>query len=480
MSPRRAAWCSETVKTQVYAASMKAKYRLTELSDEALLVNLKRCVGSENEITALVLAHLAEIDARGAYRQWACATLVSYCVYELRLSEDEAQRRCRAARVARQFPILFEMLAEASIHLTGIVLLAPHLTQENHVELLARARYRTKRELEKLIAQIAPRADVPNVIEPLGPADDEFRRPAPSTYSSMVYGVAGYVRQLTPGDEPTEAPSAPPRWLEASAAGEGVDSRSVEAASAPALPVPDVSAATAQRIAPDPDVASAPARIASMRYKVQFTADQTYVDLLEQARDLLEHQIPNRDLAAVQRLAIQALVEALTRRKYGESDTGAGRGPRLSENAPAESTNAATSFERTRSEATPSEATPSEATPSETTPSETTPPVDSAPCSAGRHLPAALRRSVAQRDGGRCTYVDSRGVRCRETARLEFHHVHAHARGGPTSVDNITLRCRAHNDLAAEHDFGRRFMERRKRREPPLTSDAPAQNGETP
>ena len=188
---------------------MHSKYLLAELSDDALLLNLKRCVGGENEITALMLAHLAEVDARGAYRQWACASLVSYCVYELRLSEDEAQRRCRAARTARQFPILFEMLADASIHLTGILLLGRHLTQENHTEVLARARYRTKREIEKLVAQVAPRSDVPSVIEPLGPASDGFRRPAPSTYSSMVHGVAGYVRRLTPGNEPAQAPRAP-------------------------------------------------------------------------------------------------------------------------------------------------------------------------------------------------------------------------------------------------------------------------------
>ena len=270
------------------------------------------------------------------------------------------------------------------------------------------------------MAQIAPRADVPNIIEPLGPADDNFRRPAPSTYSSMVHGVAGYVRHLTPGNEPTEAPSAPPRWLEApatreGAAGEGADSRSVEAASALALPDPDVSDATALPTAPDPDVASAPARLASMRYKVQFTADQTYVDLLEQARDLLEHQIPDRDLAAVQRLAMEALVETLTRRKYGSSDTGARPGPRLSENARAELT----------------APTPSESPPFESPPFESPLPVTSASSSPSRH-------------------------------------------------DNVMLRCHAHNDLAAEHDFGRLFMERKKRREPPVTTSAPARRGTAP
>jgi len=142
-------------------------HQIHRLDDDSLLRSLKRHVGSSNRLNALVLAHLAEVDARGAYRQWACDTLAAYCVYELRLSEDEAQRRCRAARVARQFPVLFEMLADASIHLTGIVLLAPYLTPENHREVLARARYRRKREIELLVAELAPARDVPALIEPL-------------------------------------------------------------------------------------------------------------------------------------------------------------------------------------------------------------------------------------------------------------------------------------------------------------------------
>ena len=83
------------------------------------------------------------------------------------MSEDEAQRRCRAARLARQFPILLEMLAEASLHLTGILLLGPHLTDENCAQLLARARFRTKREIERLVAELAPCPDVPSRILPL-------------------------------------------------------------------------------------------------------------------------------------------------------------------------------------------------------------------------------------------------------------------------------------------------------------------------
>jgi hypothetical protein len=48
---------------------------------------------------------------------------------------------------------------------------------------------------------------------------------------------------------------------------------------------------------------------------------------------------------------------------------------------------------------------------------------------------------------------------------LEYHHQHAWALGGDTKIENIALRCRAHNVLAAEEDLGREVMERRRRGE---------------
>src|SRR6185436_348963 len=170
-------------------------------------------VGGSNALTAQLLAHLGEVEARGIHRERACSSLYTYCVYELRMSEDEAQRRCRAARLARQFPILLEMLAEASLHLTGILLIGPHLSEENQAELLARARYRTKRELERLVAEIAPCRDLPAVVEPLdragaadsivaplGGASAAGTRVRPrNSWAASARSLAGPVRQLAAG-----------------------------------------------------------------------------------------------------------------------------------------------------------------------------------------------------------------------------------------------------------------------------------------
>ena len=79
----------------------------------------------------------------------------------------------------------------------------------------------------------------------------------------------------------------------------------------------------------------------------------------------------------------------------------------------------------------------------------------------GRHIPAAVRRAVVERDGMRCTYVDERGAPCGETRRLEFHHIVPFAVRPAHDASNLTLRCAAHNALAAEEDFGRELIRRR-------------------
>ena len=63
-----------------------------------------------------------------------------------------------------------------------------------------------------------------------------------------------------------------------------------------------------------------------------------------------------------------------------------------------------------------------------------------------------------ERDAGRCTYVDLRGERCCETRFLELHHLLPFGKGGPHQASNLTLRCVAHNRLAAEQDFGQELI----------------------
>src|SRR5881296_445976 len=134
-------------------------YSLSHLSDRALLRDLTALVAHDRATTARLLAHIAECDARRLYLPAAYPSMFAYCVHELRLSEDAAYKRIQAARVARQFPGIFEAVADGRLHLTGVGLLAPYLTPENADELLAAAAHQSKAEIEELLARRFPRSE---------------------------------------------------------------------------------------------------------------------------------------------------------------------------------------------------------------------------------------------------------------------------------------------------------------------------------
>ena len=89
-----------------------------QVSDDELLANTRRLVGKSNQLLAALLAHLAEVEARGVHRSRRCASLYTYCIYELRFSEDAAARRSAAARFAKEFPALLDAVAAGELHLT--------------------------------------------------------------------------------------------------------------------------------------------------------------------------------------------------------------------------------------------------------------------------------------------------------------------------------------------------------------------------
>jgi hypothetical protein len=136
-----------------------SSYSLSHVSDPDLLRGLASLVAQDRATTARLLAHVGEVDARRLYLPAAHPSMYSYCVHELRLSEDAAYKRIRVARVARHFPVIFEALADGRLHLSAVVLLTPYLSQENAAALLAAAAHKTKSEIEELIAERFPRPE---------------------------------------------------------------------------------------------------------------------------------------------------------------------------------------------------------------------------------------------------------------------------------------------------------------------------------
>jgi len=62
-----------------------------------------------------------------------------------------------------------------------------------------------------------------------------------------------------------------------------------------------------------------------------------------------------------------------------------------------------------------------------------------------RHIPAAIRREVFERDGHRCTYEGPTGRRCDSTHDLQLDHIHPWGCGGATKAENLRVLCSTHN-----------------------------------
>ncbi len=124
-----------------------------------------------------------------------------YCTDVLHLSEAEAYLRINVARASRKHPILLTMLADGRLHLSGITELTPHLSETNCDELLTRATHKKKAEIKELVAEIAPKPDVPSVIRKL-PAPKA--KPAPQPNELRPDGVTDPAPPAPPPAEPAK------------------------------------------------------------------------------------------------------------------------------------------------------------------------------------------------------------------------------------------------------------------------------------
>src|SRR5882724_3948847 len=148
--------------------SMNSLALASDLSDQDLLARIASLAGREREASVELVAHLAVLDTRPAlYAAHSHGSLFGYCTKVLRLSEDAACNRIEAARACRRFPVILDMLASGEMSLTSIRLLGRLLTTENHEAVLTRACRRSRREIEALVAELAPRPDVATSVRKL-------------------------------------------------------------------------------------------------------------------------------------------------------------------------------------------------------------------------------------------------------------------------------------------------------------------------
>src|SRR4051794_34480662 len=233
---------------------------LVSLTDDQLLAAVKTLASDERGATARLVAALAEIDRRKLYLGEGFSSLFVYCTHALHLAEHAAYNRIEAARAVAQWPVILEHVIEGRVNLSTLRLLVPHLSNDNVTALLESAAYKSKRDVEQLVAALRPLPDVPERIRKL-PANVASARGATERRDqhSVVPGdAAGAERNPTTLTERT--------------------------------------AETAAHVTPARRPAGRVLPLSSDRFQIQCSITRECHDRLRRVQDLLRHVMPDGDL----------------------------------------------------------------------------------------------------------------------------------------------------------------------------------------
>src|SRR5215470_11231615 len=295
---------------------------LQHLTDSRLLRYFTLLVSRDRKTTARLIACMAEIDERRLYLPAGYDSMYAYCLGEFRMSEDCAYKRIQAARAAQRFPEILPAMADGRLHLTAVVLLAPCLTQANAGELLVEAEHQTKAAIKDLLARRFPGSEHLPLIT--------------ATTESLAPVTGG---ELVPEPVPTPSPQLVPEPV--------------------AVVQPVATSRPKSTVAP----------LAAERFALHLSMGQSLRDKLRRAQELLGHQIPAGDLAAVLEQALDLLIKHEEKKKFAATD---------------------------RPQAKPRQT------------------------KSPRSIPAHVKRAVRERDKERCTFVSDSGHRCEARSPIEY------------------------------------------------------------
>jgi hypothetical protein len=253
---------------------MNSQTVVESLSSSELRTATHKVVRRSHGVEADVLVHLGVIDERKLYLDWTFSSMFAFCVGELGFSEDVACNRIDLARAARRMPVILEALRSGQVHMAGLRLLAPHLTNENQEQVLAEAAGKSKRQIEELVARLWPQPPVPTAVRKLPGRPG----PEPETSPAFSFGAAMPVAQP---ESPLLALAPPPAPAPRRDERRGV-------------------------VAP----------LSEKAFKFQFTGSRTCHDKFREAQDLLRHRIPDGDLATIFEKALDVLIGQVKKERF--------------------------------------------------------------------------------------------------------------------------------------------------------------------
>ena len=392
------------------------------------------------------LVALAEFDRRKLWLELGHASLFSFLRRELGLSAGAAQYRKTAAELVRRFAGVEAALREGLLCLSSVCELSKVITAENCADVLPRFFGLSARDAAAVAVSIRPIADRPrrDVVTPI-------RASAPRAVGKAEVAAPEGAGAPSGGTSPggtdwAAGPSAPPfRTSElaetaslAVRTSEMKETRSLAVRTSemnetmslavrtsemnetmsPAVRTSEMPGASLALV-PPPRQAAPPRKAFTVEpldgelSRLHFTVSRRFLAKLQATRDALSHSHAGASTEELVEACMDAVLAQHARRK------GFVAKPRAAQ----------------RKEAAPA-------------------------ATGARAIPAAVKRAAWQRAGGRCEWpLDGGGV-CGSTVRLEFDHVEPVALGGASTIDNIKVHCRPHNQHAARLVFGDDRMDR--------------------
>jgi hypothetical protein len=364
----------------------------------------------EQDAMGEFLVALADFDKRQGWLELGHSSLFYFLHRELGLSKGAAHYRKTAAELVQRFPEIVEPLRDGRLCITSIVHLARVLTPENRREVLPKFFQRSKREAMAVAAALQPATAAPH--RDIVTA----LRPGCAPASAAVSSAA---QEPGPGSGP--GPGSAPETGPGSGAGTGAGS---EPGTGPAVQPVELDT-TAASLVPKPARRDAAEPLTADLSRLHITVSRRFLEKLQAARAALSHSRPSLRAEDILEAGLDLVLKRDAKRK-GLVQKPRNESPRK-ENPSAES-----------------------------------------------HIPAAVKRQVWTRDGGCCQWPLESGGVCGSTLGVECDHRVSLASGGASTVDNLRLLCRFHNDLAARRAFGDEWMNQFTRG---AAQDASAQPG---
>jgi hypothetical protein len=247
-------------------------YRVSDHAPQQIRRGLFVFSKRSNRDCAMMLAYLGEFDERKLYRPEAYSSMHQFCVSALGMSEDSAEKRIRVARITREHPALFPAIADGRLHLSGVLLLAPVLTNVNAENLVHASSRKSCAQIREMLAMWFPKPEP--AMQPVLPADaaaSDASAASAEPASKRVEELSGLPDSLAIPAETRQRPASFARFTP----------------------------------------------VAPGRYAIEGRVDQALVEKLRRSQELMSHGGKVCDLAQLLELAADLLLAHAEHKRFG-------------------------------------------------------------------------------------------------------------------------------------------------------------------